>query len=224
MAAEGDQAMKDFVVRMQDINKEMETLSKIIENLRDRSQNIEGIVIHIKDIASQINILSLNALIEASRSGEAGRGFTIVANRVRDLASQSDQLAKHIEQAVETIQSETEKVTQMVKLSSLEYNEGIKLALSAEILFREIKLKTGSVASEVVEASENMDEIYKLTQDIVRSINKVSDHSNQSMQETHQVMAATEEQFASMLELASKATKISEMASNLKSLTNRFKV
>jgi methyl-accepting chemotaxis protein len=87
-------------------NDEMDNLKLAMRRINETSQQIETIISGIEDIASQTNLLSLNASIEAARAGEAGRGFAVVANEIRNLAEGSARSAVNTRELIETAISE----------------------------------------------------------------------------------------------------------------------
>jgi len=91
----------------QEIRDVVETSARAVQNLHSRTAEIGNIIGVISEITNQTNLLALNAAIEAARAGEHGRGFSVVADEVRGLASRTSNSAEEIQQMIETMQSET---------------------------------------------------------------------------------------------------------------------
>ena len=102
-ARDGNKIVKDAVDHMASIAEQVNVILENMNELKKKSDNIEGIVSVISAIANQTNLLALNAAIEAARAGESGRGFAVVAGEVKKLAAQSSEAAKEIEGILSTI-------------------------------------------------------------------------------------------------------------------------
>src|SRR5574344_255253 len=101
---------KEVVIDTDNLYKEIASENEVVESLVSKSKDIAQVINIIQEIAFQTNILSLNAAVEAATAGEAGEGFAVVAQEVRNLASRSADAAKQIKDVVTTIQKETEKI------------------------------------------------------------------------------------------------------------------
>ncbi len=107
-ADQGREAVEEAVGSMQQMALQMEEASKVVGTLGERSKEIGQIVETISNIADQTTLLALNAAIEAATAGEAGRGFSVVAEEVRKLAEQSGEAASNIANLISGIQKDTD--------------------------------------------------------------------------------------------------------------------
>jgi twitching motility protein PilJ len=126
-AEDGDRTMDRTVSSMGDIRASVSETSKKVKRLAESSQEISKIVQIISGISEKTNLLAFNASIEASRAGENGQGFRVVADEVRRLAERVTESAREIEQVVGTIQQETAEVLQTMEASTDQVVTGTQL-------------------------------------------------------------------------------------------------
>ena len=137
-AQKGEQAVRDTLSGMQQIRAEVQTISKKIKGLGDRSLEISDIVSTIQDIASQTHLLALNASIEAAGAGEAGLRFAVVADEVRKLAERATQATKDIASLIRNVQAETQEAVVAMEEGTKEVESGHQVSLKAEESLQEI--------------------------------------------------------------------------------------
>jgi len=145
-ATEGSQAVQNTISGMNDIRTQIQETSKRIKRLGESSQEIGEIVELISDITEQTNILALNAAIQAASAGEAGRGFTVVAEEVQRLAERSSEATKQISVIVKTIQTDTNNAVAAMENSTAGVVEGAKLSDAAGQALNEIESVTNNLA------------------------------------------------------------------------------
>jgi len=145
-ATQGSQAVQNTIAGMNGIREQIQETSKRIKRLGESSQEIGEIVELISDITEQTNILALNAAIQAASAGEAGRGFTVVAEEVQRLAERSSEATKQISAIVKTIQTDTNSAVAAMEKSTEGVVEGAKLSDAAGQALTEIETVTNSLA------------------------------------------------------------------------------
>ena len=177
-AEKGAQAVQNAIRGMNDIREQIQETSKRIKRLGESSQEIGEIVQLISDITEQTNVLALNAAIQAASAGEAGRGFTVVAEEVQRLAERSAEATKHISAIVKSIQTDTQDTAVAMERSTQGVVEGTKTADSAGQALREIEQvskqlaaliesissATKSQAESATQVAEKMKGILRITQ------------------------------------------------------------
>ena len=138
-AEKGAHAVQNAIRGMNEIRDQMQETSKRIKRLGESSQEIGEIVQLISDITEQTNVLALNAAIQAASAGEAGRGFTVVAEEVQRLAERSAEATKHIAAIVKSIQRDTQDAVEAMERSTRGVVEGTQTADEADRALREIE-------------------------------------------------------------------------------------
>jgi twitching motility protein PilJ len=145
-AQKGTQAVQNAIKGMNDIREQIQETSKRIKRLGESSQEIGEIVQLISDITEQTNVLALNAAIQAASAGEAGRGFTVVAEEVQRLAERSGEATKHIGAIVKSIQRDTQDAVEAMERSTANVVAGTKTADEADQALREIGTVSNTLA------------------------------------------------------------------------------
>lgn len=153
-AHQGTKAVQNTIGGMNEIRTQIQETSKRIKRLGESSQEISEIVDLISDITEQTNILSLNAAIQAASAGEAGRGFTVVAEEVQRLAERSSEATKQISAIVKTIQTDTNGAVAAMEKSTAGVVEGARVADAAGQALKEIEAVTNNLAALIQAISE----------------------------------------------------------------------
>lgn len=145
-ASQGALAVRNSITGMNEIRTQIQETSKRIKRLGESTQEISEIVELISDITEQTNILALNAAIQAASAGEAGRGFTVVAEEVQRLAERSSEATKQISAIVKTIQTDTGGAVAAMEKSTEGVVEGARLSDAAGQALNEIETVTNNLA------------------------------------------------------------------------------
>jgi twitching motility protein PilJ len=178
-AEKGGNAVQNQIAGMNEIRSQIQDTSKRIKRLGESSLEIGEIVELISDITEQTNVLALNAAIQAASAGEAGRGFTVVAEEVQRLAERSGEATKQIEAIVKTIQADTQDAVAAMEKSTVGVVEGTKLSdaagqalteiqrVSRELadLISRISSQTQMQSTSVTEVTRGMQGILKITEE-----------------------------------------------------------
>ncbi|MBW7902058.1 MAG: type IV pili methyl-accepting chemotaxis transducer N-terminal domain-containing protein [Rhodocyclaceae bacterium] len=200
-AEKGAQAVQDSIKGMNEIREQIQETSKRIKRLGESSQEIGEIVELISDITEQTNVLALNAAIQAASAGDAGRGFTVVAEEVQRLAERSAEATKQIAAIVKTIQTDTQDAVSAMEQSTQGVVEGAKLSDAAGQALAEI----GDVSKSLAGLIEN---ISADTQRQAQSATGVASKMQDILRVTEQATAGTQRTAEAVGELAGLATEL----------------
>ncbi|MDX8385624.1 MAG: methyl-accepting chemotaxis protein [Gallionella sp.] len=172
---QGAQAVRNTISGMDVLREQIQDTSKRIKRLGESSQEIGEIVDLISDITEQTNVLALNAAIQAASAGEAGRGFSVVAEEVQRLAERSGEATKQIGGLVKTIQGDTHDAVAAMEKSTLGVVEGAKLSDMAGQSLREIEQVSNelaalinSISTSTQVQSDMASEVANVMQDILK--------------------------------------------------------
>lgn len=220
----GEEAVEKAVNQMKMIEKKTNETASIITELEEKSIKIGQIVDTIESISQQTNLLALNAAIESARAGEAGRGFSVVAEEIRKLAEQSQQATKEITEIITEVQNKTNSAVSVMNENSKEVENGSKVVNIAGASFGEILKMIKNISKQINEIAQSVNDINDGTKASVSSVNNIQNISMKIADETQTISAASEEQLASAEEIASSSKILSQMAEELRSVINKFKV
>lgn len=201
-AVKGGTSVAETIKGMQRIRAAVQTTGKKIKGLGERSLEIGAIIEVINEIATQTNLLALNAAIEAARAGEQGRGFAVVADEVRKLAERSARAAKDITSLIKGIQVETSEAVTVMEEGTREVEEGTKLADQAGAALREIEQivkQTSGLVTDITNSAVNQ---VKVSEGIVTSMGSIS----KLTQETTVGVRDTVETISKLAELSTRLT------------------
>ena len=157
-----------------------EDAEKVIK-LAEQSQAIGSIVATIDDIAAQTNLLALNAAIEAARAGEAGRGFAVVADEVRALASRTSQSTKEISAMVATVKADSEAATESMHNSVAQMEEMADHASELEATLNSIVQSVSNVNGQIVQIADAANQQTTATAEISTNMQGITEMAQQSV-------------------------------------------
>jgi twitching motility protein PilJ len=208
-AQKGQEAVSNSISGMNEIREQIQETSKRIKRLGESSQEIGEIVELISDITEQTNVLALNAAIQAASAGEAGRGFTVVAEEVQRLAERSGEATKQIGAIVKTIQTDTSDAVAAMEKSTQGVVEGAKLSDNA-----------GQALSEIGEVSRRLaqliEEISVTAQAQAQAAGTVATNMQDILNITKQTTEGTKQTAVSIGQLAKLAQELKGSVANFK--------
>ena len=208
-AQKGAAAVSNSISGMNEIRSQIQETSKRIKRLGESSQEIGEIVELISDITEQTNVLALNAAIQAASAGEAGRGFSVVAEEVQRLAERSGEATKQIAAIVKTIQTDTHDAVAAMEYSTQGVVEGAKLSDAAGQALNEISSVSQDLALLIQAISTD-------TQAQADIATQVADSMQGILRITGQTTASTQETAVSIGELTALAVELKGSVSGFK--------
>ncbi|NMB57598.1 MAG: methyl-accepting chemotaxis protein [Chloroflexi bacterium] len=251
-AQSGVTTVEETLRGMQNIKARVGVSTEKVQEMGQRSGEIGAIVETIEDIASQTNLLALNAAIEAARAGEHGKGFAVVADEVRKLAERSSQATKEIANLISSIQLTVSDAVKAMDESTREVEAGVASANKAGTALSDILEAAQTVNKLAEQAGAAADEMNKASSELVASVDSVSAVVEENTAATEQmtanasevsqaiesiasvseensaaieeVSASTEEMSAQVEEVTASAQSLAELAKSLQGIANRFKL
>ena len=223
-AAEGKKRVDAAIAMMKKIEEQVNSSAKVVGELGKRSDEIGQIVETISGIAGQTNLLALNAAIEAARAGEQGRGFAVVAEEVRKLAEQSAEAATNIANLIATIQADTESAVEAIDQGNHGVKEGTQAVIETGEAFAGIEEQSNRLSVNVEKSLADIAAVYMSNGEITTAVGRVREIANKSSENAVSVNAVTQEQTASMQEVAHASQKLTDLAHEMHDEVKTFKL
>lgn len=206
----GTEVVATTVSNIQALAANVKDSTDVIQKLESDSNQVGVVLDVIKGIAEQTNLLALNAAIEAARAGEQGRGFAVVADEVRTLASRTQKSTEEIQATIEQLQS----AAQLAVSSMKKGNEGAELSVKSA-------LEAGESLAAITETIERIND---MNEQIAQSTDQQQSVSNTIVRHVDDINQSTAETSDSSNKLAEAGAELASLASNLESIARQFKV
>ena len=209
-ASTGKNVVAQTITAIETLSNNIETVSRVTADLANESHNIGSVLDVIRSISEQTNLLALNAAIEAARAGEHGRGFAVVADEVRTLASRTGQSTDEIQTMITKLQEGAKAAVEAVKSSQALSVSTVEQASSANTSLNEIERLVSIITemnSQIARATEQQTQA---ADEVNLRINELSHSTEQSLNNTKQLTNASDN--------------LKQSSQGLSSVVNRFKL
>ncbi|GAB6044076.1 methyl-accepting chemotaxis protein [Endothiovibrio diazotrophicus] len=206
----GHEVVASAVEAIERLAADVERTAVAIGELEANSQNIGGVLDVIRGIAEQTNLLALNAAIEAARAGEQGRGFAVVADEVRTLASRTQQSTQEIQQMIEGLQSGSRNAVEVMEVARGNARTSVDQAGGAASALEEITRAVAKISDMNTQIATAAQEQSAVTEEINRNIVAISTAAEHNADSSDRVTDASNQ--------------LAGLSDNLKRLVGRFKV
>lgn len=218
-------------VSMKEVNQNWIETNSILNNLKDNIQqvdtdiqSIEGITQIIQNISEQTNLLALNASIEAARAGESGKGFSVVAEEIRKLAEKSNGSSQNINNIIQNVQNKSSNMVATLNTASEGSDKQTEMIRQAIVSNEVVVTQVEQLVETIILATKVSQEINKNKEEVVSSLENIAASAEENSAGTEEASANAEEILATMEEFSSNISKLEEIAEQLKSSVNQFKL
>lgn len=208
-ASNGRSIVNGNIDAMDSLANEIQKASAVIHQLQSESNEIGGVLDVIKGIAEQTNLLALNAAIEAARAGEQGRGFAVVADEVRTLASRTQESTQEIQNMIERLQSRAQEAVKVMNENQAQSQAGVENASRVNDSLQNINTAIEEISNLNTQIASAADEQSHVAEEVNRNIQQISQCTDAAVGGSEQVARASED--------------LTQLATQLRNLTDRFK-
>ncbi|MFA9378580.1 MAG: methyl-accepting chemotaxis protein [Lachnotalea sp.] len=224
MAEKGNDNINQYVKQLSNVNSVMDQVSNVATKLSDSTKEMNAILNSITEIASQTNLLSLNASIEAARAGEAGRGFAVVASEIRKLAEDSQSAAARIGSIITEVQVDANNMSSKMAEGLEQLQKGNVLADMTSKSFAEIKVGTETVNGDIKVIIAEIEELSSIIIKVADNMKQIDEKTGENVIVTSDISATVTEQTANLEEVSATTVILSDLATDLEGAVSEFKL
>ncbi|MDD4862908.1 MAG: methyl-accepting chemotaxis protein [Alishewanella agri] len=201
--------MQHTLKTIEALAQEVENSAQVISRLSEDSTQIGSVLDVIRGIAEQTNLLALNAAIEAARAGEQGRGFAVVADEVRTLASRTQASTLEIQSMIERLQTDASNAVKAMQQGQVQAQQGLSQAAQAENALQTISQSVTRINDMNIQIATAAEEQSSVAEEINRNIVNISQSADATAEGAKQTASAGDE--------------LAKLAARLQNLVGQFK-
>ena len=223
-ARDGMYKITAYVEQMEEVNRSMREMEDVFVTFGENTKGMTEALASISSIASQTNLLSLNASIEAARAGEAGRGFAVVATEIRELADDSQAAAAHIGKMIEAVSAQADRMTARLRESLVQLEKGNQMTGEAKESFEIITNGTDEVNNNVEDIISGVEVLSDRITQAMSSIGTIKGAADSNVTEINEVSAVVTEQQANLEEVSENMDRLLVLTGDVEGLVGEFKI
>lgn len=209
--------------QMKEIDSTISNTAEVIKNLNLKSNEICKIIDIISDITDQTNLLSLNAAIEAAHTGECSKGFSVVADEIKNLSKQCKVSASQIRSLILSIREETKNAVAAISKGTAKVAEGLEKSLLVSQVFEEIQQSVENVDTQILEVFSATKQITAESNNIVKTIDIVEKTAEQINNTCQENTVTTHEQTKALERISSNTQLLLKSMEDLNAVISHFK-
>lgn len=219
----GEKNIRELINTIQSFEQDFKHLTEVVHQLNTHSVSISKFVGLIQGIAEQTKLLSLNASIEAARAGDAGKGFSVVANEVGKLAEQSSKAAKEITQSVAMMEQVTQNATTEFEMIHEKTASNISIATHSKQTFDDLMREISEVRNNLEGMQNLLNQVENILPDYEKAAEEIASVAQETLASSEEMLASSEHQYKQTETTHEIGQRLTNLSSSLSRITGKFK-